>query len=233
MPWLESLACYVSLSAEEQGKLRVHTRVFVEEKSWEGCGGLTMTDEMRVNIGAQACLLILNLHHDYYHRVESILVYPSGYRRPTARGVVTEHDAGFSGEAMLGGPVVLAWDAAFEGGRDPADGRNLVFHEFAHKLDMLDDSVDGAPPLSDPEQLEAWHRLVGREYQELVRKADSERATLLDHYGATNPAEFFAVATECFFERSTELVERHPELYEMLRRFYLQDPAARSIGRGR
>ena len=224
-PVLQALPFFAALQAEEQGRLRTHSHIFVEEKSWEGCGGLELTDEMRVNVAAQACLLILNLHHDYYRRVESILVYPSTYRESS------ERDLGRAGEAMLRGPVVLSWDATFAGGRNPVDGRNVVFHEFAHKLDMLDDFVDGVPPLSERMQLEAWRTIVGREYEKLVHAAEDGRATLLDHYGAVHPAEFFAVATECFFERAPKMARKHPELYDVMRRFYLQDPAARAKGR--
>ncbi len=219
---IEALPFYGALGADERTKLRTLAYAFSREKSWEGCGGLEVTDAMRVTISAQACLLILNLSHRFYRRVESILLYPSAYRAP-------DHDVPRAGEAWVRGPVVLAWDEAYEGGRDPDDGRNTVFHEFAHKLDMLDDFADGTPPLAAREHYERWERIVGREYENLVDRAQRGKAALLDTYGATNPAEFFAVATECFFEKPRAMRDRHGELYELLRAFYAQDPARREL----
>jgi len=124
--------------------------------------------------------------------------------------------------------VILSWDAAKRGAFDPKDGHNLVLHEFAHKLDMLDGLADGTPPIHDKDLFARWVKTMTSEFAKLRDAAESGRATVLDHYGATNPAEFFAVATECFFEKSHKLRERHPSLYECLRDYYHQDPAARA-----
>ena len=203
--------------------------MLVEEKDWEGCGGLEMTDEIRVTIAAQACLLILNIEHEYYRRVTSILVYPAAYKTMPSRGrdgVIREGQANL-GEAWLRGPVVLSWDDARRGALDPKDGHNLVFHEFAHKLDMLDGAADGTPPLADQETLRQWVQTMTREFAALRDAAERGRKTVLDTYGATNPAEFFAVATECFFEKARQLRQRHPAVYELLKDYYQQDPAER------
>jgi Mlc titration factor MtfA (ptsG expression regulator) len=171
-----------------------------------------------------------------YRDVESILVYPSSVQRPEAkqgvfvrsRDLVARGPVALLGEAHKGGPVVLAWDRVLRDGRHPQDGHNLVYHEFAHKLDMLDGSADGTPPLATREELASWAQACERAF--LALKADSARgaSTLLDSYGATNEAEFFAVATEHFFDRPRSLQEHLPDLYQVLAHFYRQDPAARA-----
>jgi MtfA peptidase len=238
--WLAHLrrnvAAYEILTDAEQARLRDDLRVFIAEKSWEGCGGLTVTDEVRVSIAAQACLLLLGVEHDYFDHVRTVLVYPTAYRSPEGEvgpdGVVRE-GIGRLGEAWRRGPVVLAWDEVRAGGQNHRDGRNVVLHEFAHELDFLDGLLDGTPPLRDAEQYREWQRVMTAEFDRLRADVGWDRATLLDGYGATNPAEFFAVATECFFEKPRQLQERHPEVYGVLRGYYCQDPAgwfARSGG---
>jgi Mlc titration factor MtfA (ptsG expression regulator) len=222
------------LLADERRHLRDLVRVFVDEKRWEGCGDLTLTDEIRVTIAAQACLLVLKLPHDYYRNVRSILVYPSTVvvppRRPGAFEVPTGPvDAALPilGEAQLRGPVILVWDAVQRTGRHPESGHNVVYHEFAHKLDMLDGRADGTPPLPGRTEYQAWTRVCSREYLLLRQQTKQGRHTLLDAYGATNEAEFFAVVTEEFFDQPIALRRNHPELYGVLQAFYRQDPAAR------
>lgn len=226
-PHLQRLPFFHRLDERGQQRIRDDLRVLVDEKNWEGCGGLEMTDEIRVTIAAQASLLLLNIEHDYYRDAESILVYPSAYKTSPSRdaaGVVREGQANL-GEAWRRGPVVLSWDATLHGALDPKDGHNLVLHEFAHKLDMLDGAADGTPPLDDNDQVAQWVKTMTREYAALRKDAEDGRASVLDTYGATNPAEFFAVATECFFEKSRQLKQRHPRLYECLQDYYQQDPA--------
>jgi Mlc titration factor MtfA (ptsG expression regulator) len=222
---------YSRLNDTEKAKLRDDLRVMVAEKQWEGCGGLTMTDEIKVTIAAHAALLLLGIDHDYFARVMSILVYPSGFRAPEgwqrADGVV-DLDAGALGEAWYDGPVVLAWDSVITGASDPKDGRNVVLHEFAHQLDYLDGVADGTPPLRRSGDYAKWQEVMTREYTRL--RAEGGRAKVLDSYGATNEAEFFAVATEAFFEKSRQMYTRHPELYAVLVDYYGQDPAARLVG---
>lgn len=221
------------LDDEERARLRDLVRVFVEEKHWEGCGGLEMTDEVRVTVAAEACLLLLGRDHDLYDDVESILVYPSTVIAAERQqgvfergGAVIEESEAILGQAHKGGPVILVWDAVKRGARDPDDGRNVVFHEFAHKIDMVDGPVDGTPPLPDGEALRSWAEVCSEVFLALKRH-EPEVQRVLDPYGARNEAEFFAVATESFFERPVALQEALPELYALLSGFYRQDPAAR------
>ena len=230
-----NVAHYARLTEDEQARLRELTQVFIAEKHWEGCAGLTLDDEIRVTIAAQACLLVLELPHRMYRDVESILVYPSAMQRPEqpqgvfvrSRDLVAHGPIALLGEAHLGGPVVLAWDRVLRDGQRPQDGDNLVYHEFAHKLDMLDGSADGTPPLSSRAELSSWARACESAFLALKKKSERGAPTLLDSYGATNEAEFFAVATEHFFDRPRSLRQHLPELYAVLAAFYRQDPAAR------
>ncbi|HEB90992.1 MAG TPA: zinc-dependent peptidase [Deltaproteobacteria bacterium] len=222
------------LDEGERRLLRDLLRVFIHEKNWEGCGGLELSDEIRVTIAAQACLLILNLPHDAYRRVRTILVYPSTVVAPPrplrAFEVPTAPVQGprpILGEAWLRGPVILVWDAVRRTGRHPESGHNVVYHEFAHQLDLLDGLADGTPPLHDREEVRRWAEVCSREYLALRDRVARGKPSLLDAYGATNEAEFFAVATEEFFDRPVPLRTRHPQLYEVLQGFYRQDPAAR------
>lgn len=232
--YLEKNFAYWSvLTEDERTRMRDLIRVLIAEKYWEGCAGLTLTDEMRVTIAAQACLLLLNIKHDYYPMLKSILVYPSGYFAPGQRGAggVMAQSTPVLGQAHFRGPVILSWEHVKHGGKNPRDGQNLVYHEFAHKLDMADGVVDGTPVLESPEQLQRWVRVMSREFESLVNSTSGRGGywgpTLLRPYGASNPAEFFAVATEVFFEQPRELRERHAELYDVLKMFYKQDPAKR------
>ncbi len=230
--WLDYLPVLHDLMPGDRQRLEGMTRVFLEEKHFEGCGGLVMRDKIRVVIAAQACLLILNLHHDFFHRVKTILVYPSTFKHGTQwrrpDGVVEHRESANLGEAWPGGPVILAWDSAYQGGRDADDGQNTVFHEFAHKLDMLDGITDGIPPLTDDVENDGWRASMLKEYDKLVNDLQSGRKRLMDSYAATNPAEFFATASECFFELAVELEAVEPHLYALLETFYRQDPARRS-----
>jgi len=222
---------YKALTKEERKRLEGIARILTEEKNWEGCGGLTMDEEIKLNISAQAALLILNLDHHYYQSVDSVLVYPSAFLVPQkqhAGGILLEGTKPALGVAHHRGPVVLSWESARQGAYDPTDGHNVVFHEFAHKLDLLDWYADGTPPLESRERYDAWKEIMTEEYQALSDRARKGRATLLDKYGATDPAEFFAVATECFFERPKPLKEKHPKLYDLLRNYYGQDPTSRA-----
>lgn len=226
----ERVPFHATLAPEERARLEGILRVIVFEKNWEGCGGLVLDEEMKVVVAAQAALLILEIEHDYYRGVDSVYIYPSTFVLPEGRahrGIVIEGETPVLGLAHHRGPIVLAWDAARHGARNPEDGRNVVFHEFAHQLDLLDDYADGTPVLDTPEHYRTWVRIMTEEHEALVRAAEDGRATLLDAYGAEDPAEFFAVATECFFERARAMRRRHPELYGLLRDYYRQDPASR------
>lgn len=230
--WLGILArnfpLYARLPEHDQQELQKHIRVFLFEKSFEGCGGLEITEEIKVTIAAQACLLLLHRETDYYPGVSSILVYPTTYAAPvvedTDGGIVTEGKEARAGEAWQHGVVVLSWEDVHFGAADIRDGKNIVLHEFAHQLDMEDNAADGAPILPRRSMYVAWARVLSAEYERLRSDAAEGRTTVMDKYGASNPAEFFAVATECFFERPEKLNESHPELYQQLKEFYQQDP---------
>ncbi len=228
-PHLNALPFFQRLNADEQKHLRDLVHVFIREKNWEGCGGLELDNHIKVVIAAQACLLILRLDHAWYRNVNSILVYPSAFlnKMPSAGpgGVVGTSSAPHAGEAWLGGEVILAWDSAYSGGRNPEDGRNTVYHEFAHKLDMLDGYADGAPPLGDREQQTRWAEVLSEHFAHLRSATAAGRRTLIDAYGTTNAAEFFAVATEVFFEKGAQLRQIRPDLYDCMSSFYLQSPA--------
>ncbi len=229
-----NVAHYCMLDDAERAELCAMIQVFLEEKHWEGCGGLDLTDEIRVTIAAQACLLQLKLPHDYYPDVTSILVYPSTVVPPERRPGVFERVEGpvepsvpILGQALVWGTVILVWDALVHGARHPGQGHNLVYHEFAHKLDMLDGAADGTPPISDRARLAEWVAVCSREFLRLRRLSGKGHKTFLDAYGAKNEAEFFAVATEEFFDRPIELQKNAPDLYRVLCAYYRQDPAKR------
>jgi Mlc titration factor MtfA (ptsG expression regulator) len=220
-----------TLNDDERRRLEQKIQIFLAEKPFEGCNGLTITDEIRVTIAAEACFLLLGRDDDDdYPALDVILVYPSAYRGKIVRndgGVVIEGETSRLGESWSRGVVVLAWDDVLRGARAPGDGHDVVLHEFAHQLDQEDGAADGAPLLPDRRMYGAWSRVLGAEYARLVEADEEGKKTLLDKYGATDPAEFFAVATETFFERPQQMKKRHPELYEQLAAFYRQDPASR------
>ena len=227
----ERVPYYRLLSRDEQQELRNLIRVFLAEKTFEGCGGLKMTDEIRVTIAAQACVLLLNREHDYYAGLHSVLVYPSAYVAPSrfvdAAGVVHEGDENRLGEAWMRGAIILSWDDVQRDSLDFQDGHNVTLHEFAHQLDQQDGAYDGAPLLEKRSHYRSWARILMQEYRALGQAAEHGQETLIDQYGATDPAEFFAVTTEVFFERPQALKAKHPELYAELKKFFHQDPLAR------
>ena len=207
------------LPPETLAKLQQLTKVFVAEKHWEGCEGLDVTEEMQVTIAAQACLMLLGVDDFYFDNVPTILVYPKTFSRESPDG--TSHRAG---EAWQGGPIVLAWNSALKGGRNEDDGTNVVIHEFAHALDGLDGEMGGNIAFDDEESALKWRQVVQTEFATLCQAKEQGTRTLLDHYGATNPAEFFAVASETFFEQPHELRDEHPELFRLLKLYFKLDP---------
>lgn len=228
-----NLDVFSRLSAADQAELLAHTQVFLAEKHFEGAGGLTLTDEIRVTIAAQACLLLLHRETDYYPELTSILVYPSGYTAEEERHIgggiwsdAPEDRLGHTGQRLRA--LVLAWDEARHGAAAPTDGENLILHEFAHQLDFENKSSDGTPALETRGDYLAWARVMSDEFEALREATDSGIPTLLDGYGATDPAEFFAVVTEAFFERPRALRKLHPALFAQLQRFYRQDPTTYS-----
>jgi Mlc titration factor MtfA (ptsG expression regulator) len=224
-----SLPVFRRLPPEDQAELLGHVQVFLAEKKFEGCGGLNLTDEIRLTIAAHACLLLLHRETDYYPELSTILVYPSTYITHGERhleGPIWEqgeqHLLGHTQHRL--GALVLAWDAAKQSGASSSNGRNLVLHEFAHQLDFEDHATDGTPVLAKRSDYATWSRVMSREFKALRAADEAGTPTVLDTYGATNPAEFFAVVTETFFERPHALRAVHPQLYAELERFYRQDP---------
>ncbi|HYQ00775.1 MAG TPA: M90 family metallopeptidase [Polyangiaceae bacterium] len=216
------------LSTEDRSELEGLVRIFLAEKSFEGCGGLELTDEIKLTIAGQACLLLLHRETDIYPNVDSIVVYPSAYRVPTQQHdglVVIEEDQTRLGESWQRGLVVLAWDHVLAGAAQPRDGQNVVLHEFAHQLDGENGSMNGTPELGARARYTSWAHVLGDEFEELSQRLHAGRRSDIDPYGATNPAEFFAVLTEMFFEKPRALKLRHAELYAELADFYKQDPA--------
>ena len=216
---------YRLLSESDRRELRSYIHWFVASKEFEGCAGLVLTDEIRVLVAAQACLLLLHRDTPCYERLRLIRVYPG------------THFAQSSIETALGeswdhGVVLLAWDAVRRGAADPFDGDNLVLHEFAHQLDQEDGKTGGTPLLgrgmAPAEQVglyTSWARMLSKEYEEFRRSIEKGSETVMDSYGGSNKVEFFAVATECFFEKPKQLAKKHPDLYAALKQFYRQDPA--------
>ena len=218
------------LKEAEYAELRKQILVFTAVKNFEGCGGLELTDEIRVTIGAQACILTLAVDPHYYPGLRTILVYPSTFvpKRASLQPAWYDWDEPVPtlGESWHQGLVVLAWDSVLHGAANIEDGKNVVFHEFAHQLDQETGAADGIPLLDSATTYRTWAQLIGREHARLVRSRSKDEASILDHYGAKNPAEFFAVATETFFERPRELRGQIPDLYRELAGYYRQDPAA-------
>jgi len=232
--WLEYLVNnmrhYAHLEPPKRLVVQDVVRVLVAEKYWSGGAGFTVTDEMKVTIAGQASLLVLGFDEPYFFdRVQSIILYPTTYVRPPRlqRYLNQRGRTPLLGEAWYHSPIILSWKHVLQAGRNASSGGNVVLHEFAHYLDGLDGAVDGTPPLPDREQEKTWYRVTEAEYRRLVGKARRREVTLLSQYGATNRAEFFAVATECFFEQPCAMQRQHEELYAVLRAFYRQDPAHR------
>ncbi len=226
---------YSFLNSDEKNHLEQLVQVFIAEKKFEGCNGLEITDEIRVVISAGACLLILGLPHDLFRKLITIIVYPSTVFTPPPRAglfitqsLIVEHpQTAILGQAFMSGPVILVWDAVRREARHPESGHNVVYHEFAHYLDMLDGVADGTPGLHSREQYRIWADVFSREFFQLRRKSKKGKKTFLDAYGAKNEAEFFAVATEFFFDKPVQMQKKHKALYDVLSDFYLQDTAER------
>ncbi|MEZ4380986.1 MAG: zinc-dependent peptidase [Nannocystaceae bacterium] len=224
-----NLPFYARLTPADRRELEALIAVFIAEKTFEGCGGQAIDDEVRVTIAGQACLLLLHRDTDVYPRLDVVLVYPTA--------VMVEHEereglivrAGrrvHLGESWTRGMVILAWDHVVAGARVDNDGANVTLHELAHQLDAEDGAMDGTPQLAGGARYRSWARVFSAEYDALKAKLRRGKRSDIDAYGATNEPEFFAVVTEMFFEKPTSLRRRHPELYAELSAFYRQDPAS-------
>jgi Mlc titration factor MtfA (ptsG expression regulator) len=218
-----------NLTAGQRTRLLEKTQSIVDTRHWEGCAGLELTEEMQVSIAAQASLLVLELDGDPYPELETILIYPGTFRPRkfswTPSADRDDLDPAL-GESWKHGVVILAWDSVAAGAVNPFDGQNVVLHEFAHQLDGAGGELNGVPLLGGKSAYAAWTAVLEREFSRLQDDEANDRPSVLDHYGATNRAEFFAVATEAFFEKPHALREKHPDLYGRLREYYGQDPAA-------
>jgi MtfA peptidase len=222
-----SLYRYLPDALKEQ--LHRDIKIFVAEKHFEGLGGLEITDEIKVTIAAEASILLLNRKNSDYPRLSSILVYPSAYvaKQKTVidGGVYIEGQSVRLGESWQHGSVILSWDNVKQGAINSQDGHNVVLHEFAHQLDQEDGISDGAPILEKRSSYATWAYILNREFEHLRSNVEHHKKSVLDSYGATNPAEFFAVATETFFEKPVQLKKKAPDLYHELQTFYKVDPA--------
>jgi MtfA peptidase len=223
-----SLPQYLRLSPSERKHLQGHIQVFVAEKQFIGCNGLQITEEIKLNIAAVACLLLLNERGKYFPKLRSILVYPTAYwvdsTVSVGNGVIEEKREARLGESWSRDQVVLAWEQVQQDLNAWEDGRNVVLHEFAHQLDQEDGKAEGVPILNNNSDYDRWAQVMAEEYQQLCKNVERGVKTVMDSYGATNPAEFFAVATETFFEKPSLLQQKHPDLYEQLYRYYQLDP---------
>ncbi len=233
-PWWDGIlkrnvGHYQRLLPAEQAKLRDTLRILVAEKKWEGVGGMHCTDEVKVTVAAQAALLLLGIEHDYYARVDSIVVYPGGFRTPNAEDgweddFLSDFEA--DGQAVYRGPVILSWGMALEEGRDPTCGYNVVVHEFAHQLDFLDNTINGTPPLADKALEARWQVVMQAAFDRHRRALDRREETFFTEHAAEDETEFFADASEGYYCNPHGLREEEPDVFELLKAYYRVDPLA-------
>lgn len=223
-----NIEVYRNLPVPLRMQLRNLIKQFLHQKHFTGAGGLEINDEIRVTIAAEACMLLLNRKTNVYPALRYIIVYPTAFvvDRPQggADGIVSEGRKGLLGESWSNGKVILAWDNVLHGSSNFVDGQNVVLHEFAHQLDSESGSTNGAPILAGKSCLRTWAATLSGEFVELQKDAWKGKKSLIDHYGATNPAEFFAVTTETFFEKPASMAKHHAELFEVLKCYYRIDP---------
>jgi hypothetical protein len=216
------------MPADLQLQLKQHIHVFIAEKNFVGCNGVKITDEIKVTIAAQACLLLLNRKTDYYPKLKTILVYPSAFLKEqnkiNADGTQSTQKIALSGESWGFGKIVLSWQDSVHGAELPDDGHNVVIHEFAHQLDQENGKANGAPILGKGQSYQRWSEVFSQQFIELRRQAAAGIPSIFDYYGATEPAEFFAVVSEVFFEKSQQFSQEHPALYQQLTHYYKVDP---------
>lgn len=221
---------YERLPPPLQRRLREQMRVFLAEKPFIGCAGLTVTLEMRVLVAAQACLLLLSRQPGGFEGLREVLLYPSAFvvQRSTTDAIGLQRDERrvLAGESWQRGQVILSWPDVVSGAADPGDGRNVVIHEFAHQLDQENGPANGAPFLGARKRYASWSRALGAAYADLQRRVAESEPGVLDPYGAQDPAEFFAVASETFFEKPAALALEQPELFGELAAYYQVDPRA-------
>jgi Mlc titration factor MtfA (ptsG expression regulator) len=223
-----NVAQYRGMPAAARRQLERLVQQFLFQKKFVGCAGLELTDEMRLTIAGQACLLLLGRGQAVYPGLDTVLVYPGAFLAPRrevdAAGVVTERRQDLLGESWGDGRVVLSWEHVRRAGVEAEGAHNVVLHEFAHQLDSESGSTNGAPYLGSRASYRSWAQVLSRDYANLRAEAFFGEHGVLDHYGATSPAEFFAVATESYFEQPWRLAARHPALYDEFLKYYRVDP---------
>jgi len=221
---------YNHLPSALREQLQGHIQVLLAEKDFHGAGGLVVTDAMRLIVAAQAALLLLNRPSDYYPNLYSIVLYPAAFvvnrEHWDAAGLHHRERQVLSGESWGTGQLVLSWDDTLSGGMNSGDGYNVVLHEFAHQLDLGSGTMNGTPQLDSRAQRHAWAAAFTPAFTELRARVEAGEDTWLDPYAASEPAEFFAVLTEAFFELPRELLREYPALYACLRAYYRVDPGA-------
>ena len=222
------MPAFARLPADLQMQVKKHVQVLVAEKPFIGCAGLVITDEMRVLIAAQAALLLLNRGAGYFENLRQVLVYPGAFvvdrAEPGEGGITHESRRALSGESWQQGQVLLSWDDVLAGAANPEDGHNVVIHEFAHQLDQERGRANGAPWLGRREGYARWAAVLQREFDALHQRLHQGFGGVIHPYAATNPAEFFAVVSEHFFEQPAALASAHPALYAEFARLYRTDP---------
>jgi len=219
---------FKQMPADLQLQLKQHIQVFLAEKTFVGCNGVKINDEIRITVAAQACLLLLNRKTNYYPKLQTILVYPRAFVKEqqvtNKDGVQHLQKMALAGESWDFGKVVLSWQDTLDGAQIPDDGRNVVIHEFAHQLDQENGKANGAPILDKGQNYKCWSEVFSAQFKLLQRQAQTGTPSLFDYYGATEPAEFFAVVSEVFFEKAKQFHHEHPKLYQQLTQYYQVDP---------
>ncbi|WP_105168915.1 M90 family metallopeptidase [Pseudoalteromonas sp. T1lg23B] len=225
---LQYMPIYRAMTDADRAALEKHIVWFLGEKRILGRDGLRVNRAMELIVAADACLLVLNQSWPLYPNVKEVLLYPSSYYVPQtsrdAAGLVNYHTSVRQGESWPGGTLVLSWHDVLEGNRLPGDGHNLVFHEFAHQLDQQTGQTNGTPLLASKQDYADWARVFNRAYSNLKSHVAYQMPHVMHSYGATNEAEFFAVLTETFIEKPTQLRSYDPELYRLLIRYFKFDP---------
>ncbi|MDJ0677829.1 MAG: zinc-dependent peptidase [Calothrix sp. MO_167.B42] len=223
-----NLPIYPRLSPSERRRLQGHIQVFLKSKQFIGCQGFQVTEEIKVIVAAIACLLLLNERGKYFPRLRSILIYPTTYfvneTIAASDYVVEEKRTARLGESWTNDQLVLSWEQVEQDTHNWQDGHNVVLHEFAHQLDQEDGKAQGVPILKSNSDYQVWAEVMTAAYQQLCHDVERDKKTVINSYGATNPAEFFAVATETFFEKPQQLFKKHQNLYELLQRYYQVEP---------
>ncbi|MFO6422661.1 zinc-dependent peptidase [Motilimonas sp. KMU-193] len=225
---MRNVPLYRALPDELKMQLHLLVNSFIHRKKFYPCQDLEMTDEIKVTIAGQACLLLLNRKTSEFAKLKSILVYPAAFiaahTQVDENGLVSVAEKGLAGESWGNGRIVLSWDDVKKGAMDITDGHNVVLHEFAHQLDSEDGSTNGAPYLESPNAYKTWAKVMTKEFAQLQQNHMHGLKSVMDDYGASEPAEFFAVVTETFFEKPAQLKQKHPELYQILAAYYHVQP---------